>query len=68
MVVLLKEWVVLVIVAWGGTSFTHKLGVEHSQHQGARPILMEGYNCITCYLGNITVEERYEQHVYALNR
>ena len=35
-------------------------------HIGARPHPEEGYN--TCYLGNIAVEERYEQHSYMLPR
>ena len=53
---MLKEWVVLVIVAWG-VRVLH-IVVEHRQDQGARPTLMEGYNyCITCYLGIITVNE-----------
>ena len=31
-----------------------------TQHQCARPHFREGYNYyISCYLGNITVEERY---------
>ena len=44
------------------------IGVGHSptpiaRHQCARPHPREGYNYyITCYLGNITVQERYGQH------
>ena len=35
-----------------------------ARHKYARPHPREGYNCyITCYLGNITVEERYDIYV-----
>ena len=39
------------------------IGVGRSPTPIARPHPREGYNYyITCYLDNITVEERYEQH------
>ena len=59
---------VIVISLPGGWSFyTFVSGV--AQHKCVRPHSREGYNCyITCYLGNITVEERYEQHSYMLPR
>ena len=45
----------------GGWSCTLVLG--YAQHQCARPHPREGYNYyIICYLGNITVQERYGQH------
>ena len=52
----------------GGWSF-YTLVSGVAQHQYARPHPREGFNYyITCYLGNITVEERYEQHSYMLPR
>ena len=53
----------IVVPLPGGWSFyTFVSGVQ--DHTPGR-----GYSCyITCYLGNITVEERYEQHSYMLPR
>ena len=57
-IVLMVIWGVLIVISLpGGSSFC------------ARPHPREGYNYyITCYLGNIFVEERYEQHSYMLPR
>ena len=49
---------VIVISLPGGWSF-YTLVSGVARHQCARPHPREGYNYyITCYLGNITVEER----------
>ena len=56
------EVAILVKSIPGGWSF-YTLVSGVTQHQYARPHPREGFNYyITCYLGNITVEERYEQH------
>ena len=53
---------VIVISLPGGWSF-YTLVSGVARHQCARPHPREGYNYyITCYLGNITVQERYGQH------
>ena len=57
---------VIVISLPGGWSF-YTLVSGVARHQCARPHPREGYNYyITCYLGNITVQERYGQHSYML--
>ena len=59
------QYVILGSYIPGGWSFyTLVLGVANVQdHTHPR----EGYY-ITCYLGNITVEERYDMHSYMLPR
>ena len=63
--VALQEWYLVIVISLpGGWSFyTMVSGV--ARHQYARPHPREGYNL---YLGNITVEKRYEQHSYMLPR
>ena len=57
---------VIVISPPGGSSF-YTLVSGEAWHQGGRPYPREEYSYyLTCYLGNITVEERYEQHFYIL--
>ena len=49
------------IPPWGWSFYTLVSGV--TRHQCAKPHPREGYNYyVTCYLGNITVQERYGQH------
>ena len=64
----LKDEVTLVIVISlpGGWSF-YTFVSDIVRHKCARPHLRERCNYYrTCYLGSITVEERYEQHFYML--
>ena len=68
LLVLKSVFLVIVISLPGGWSF-YTLVSGIARHQYARPHPMDRYNYyITCYLGNITAEERYEQHSYMLPR